>query len=64
MLTSSQKDTAQAIVNVFETSAVLGKYGQVTLIPCDSGHLTFGRSQTTLGSGNLLPSSTKPTPRR
>ncbi|RXL40958.1 chitosanase, partial [Citrobacter sp. AAK_AS5] len=23
------------------------------LIPGDTGHLTFGRSQTTLGSGNL-----------
>jgi chitosanase len=48
-----QKRTAEAIVNIFETSAVRGKYGEVTLIPGDTGHLTFGRSQTTLGSRNL-----------
>ena len=48
-----QKRTAQAIVNIFETGAVLGMYGQVTVIPGDTGHLTFGRSQTTLATGNL-----------
>jgi hypothetical protein len=32
---------------------VLGDYSRVTLIAGDTGHLTFGRSQTTLGSGNL-----------
>lgn len=53
MITSTQKKTAQAIVNIFETGTVLGDYGNVTLIPGDTGHLTFGRSQTTLGSGNL-----------
>lgn len=53
MLTHTQKKTAESIVNIFETSEVLGNYGQVTLIPGDTGHLTFGRSQTTLGSGNL-----------
>ena len=53
MLTITQKRAAQAIVNIFETGSVLGKYGQVTLIPGDTGHLTFGRAQTTLGSGNL-----------
>lgn len=53
MLTATQKKTAQAIVNIFETSSVLGDYGSVTVIPGDTGHLTFGRSQTTLGSGNL-----------
>ena len=52
-LTASQARSAQAIVNIFETGEVLGVYGQVTLIPGDTGHLTFGRSQTTLGSGNL-----------
>lgn len=31
-----------------------GDYGKVTVIEGDTGHLTFGRSQTTLGSGNLL----------
>lgn len=53
MLTSTQKDTAQAIVNLFETGTVLGDYGQVTVLDGDTGHLTFGRSQTTLGSGGL-----------
>lgn len=53
MLTLTQKQAAQSIVNVFETGEVLGDYGNVTLIAGDTGHLTFGRSQTTLGSGNL-----------
>lgn len=53
MLTASQKRTAQSIVNIFETGSVLGDYGNVTVISGDTGHLTFGRSQTTLGSGNL-----------
>ena len=52
-LTSTQVRTIQAIVNIFETSQVLGDYGQVTVIAGDTGHLTYGRSQTTLGSGNL-----------
>ncbi len=52
-LTATQVATAQAIVNLFETGEVLGDYGSVTLIEGDTGHLTFGRSQTTLGSGNL-----------
>lgn len=54
MLTESQKQTAQAIVNIFETSAVRGRYAQVTLIEGDTGQLTYGRSQTTLTSGNLF----------
>ena len=54
MLTATQKQTAQSIVNIFETGVVLGDYGNVTVIPGDTGHLTFGRSQTTLSSGNLL----------
>src|SRR5690606_10418052 len=31
----------------------LGDYGRVTLLAGDSGHLTYGMAQTTLGSGNL-----------
>lgn len=57
MLTPSQKAAAQAIVNVFETGSVRGDYGSVTLLPGDTGHLTFGRSQTTLatrGGAGLL----------
>lgn len=54
MVTATQKRTAEAIVNIFETSEVRGNYGSVTVIAGDTGHLTFGRSQTTLGSGNLF----------
>jgi chitosanase len=54
MLTPTQIKTAQSIINIFETGAVRGDYGNVTVIPGDTGHLTFGRSQTTLGSGNLF----------
>src|SRR3546814_12550479 len=53
MLSDLQKQAAQAIVNIFETGKTLGDYGRVTLLPGDPGHLTYGRSQTTLGSGNL-----------
>lgn len=52
-LTATQCRTAEAVVNLFETGHVLGDYGQVTVLAGDTGHLTFGRSQTTLGSGNL-----------
>lgn len=52
-MTPTQIRTAQAILNIFETGSVLGDYGMVTVIRGDTGHLTFGRSQTTLGSGNL-----------
>ncbi|TDI58684.1 MAG: hypothetical protein E2O94_04165 [Alphaproteobacteria bacterium] len=54
MITELQKKSAQAIVNVFETSLPQGDYSKVTLLRNDSGHLTFGRSQTTLASGNLF----------
>lgn len=53
VLTALQTRTIHAIVNIFETSTVLGDYSEVTLIPGDSGQLTFGRSQTTLTSGGL-----------
>lgn len=52
-ITELQKKTIQAIVNIFETGRVLGEYGQVTFLKGDSGGLTYGRSQTTLMSGNL-----------
>ena len=48
MLTAAQKQTAEAILNIFETSEVRGDYGNVTLIQGDTGRLTYGRSQTTL----------------
>lgn len=31
----------------------MGDYGAVTVLPGDTGHLSYGRSQVTLGSGNL-----------
>ncbi len=49
-----QKKSAQAVVNIFETGAALGEYGKVTVLPGDTGHLTYGRAQTTLASGNLF----------
>lgn len=54
MLNETKKRTAQAIVNIFETGSARGEYGQVTLFAGDSGHLTYGRAQTTLASGNLF----------
>jgi len=53
MLTDLQKKTAAAIVNVFETGRVLGDYGALATLPGDTGHLSYGRSQVTLGSGSL-----------
>lgn len=52
-LPATQCQAAKAIVNVFETGEVRGHYGAVTVLPGDTGRLTYGRSQTTLGSGNL-----------
>jgi len=49
-----QELTVKAIVNIFETGRVAGDYGSVTLLKGDAGHLTYGRSQTTLASGNLF----------
>jgi len=54
MPTDLQKRTAEAIINIFETGALHGEYGNVTMLPGDAGHLTYGRSQTTLASGNLF----------
>lgn len=52
-LTPTQVQAAQAIINIFETGSVRGDYGSVTVLEGDTGHLTFGRSQTTLSTGNL-----------
>ena len=48
-----QKRTIQTIVNVFETGKPSGDYTCVTILPGDPGHLTYGRSQASLASGNL-----------
>lgn len=53
ILTALQKAAAQAIVNVFETGHPLGDYGAVAVLPGDAGHLSYGRSQASLGSGAL-----------
>jgi chitosanase len=53
VLTPLQIRGAQAIVVVFETGDPRGNYGAVTVIPGDTGHLTYGRLQAALGSGNL-----------
>jgi len=52
-LTDLQKRTIQAVVNVFETGKPSGDYTCVTILPGDPGHLTYGRSQASLASGNL-----------
>ena len=54
-LTPTQKATAQAIVNIFETGRVHGDYGQVTLLAGDTGHLTPLVKMHTLGS-TFVPS--------
>lgn len=53
MITDLQKRAIQAVVNVFETGTAAGSYSNITVAPGDPGHLTYGRSQTTLASGNL-----------
>jgi chitosanase len=52
-MTELHKKTAEAIVNIFETGRVRGRYGAVGVIKGDAGHLSYGRSQVSLGSGNL-----------
>ena len=54
MLTTLQEATIKSILNIFETSQVGGDYASITLIPGDTGGLTYGRSQTTLNSGGLF----------
>lgn len=53
MLTEIKKKAAQAIINIFETGSVLGKYDSVVSVSGDPGGLTYGAKQTTLNSGNL-----------
>jgi len=49
-----QQKTARAIVNVFETGRIRGDYSAIAVLKGDSGHLSYGRSQATLGSGSLF----------
>ena len=48
-----QQETSRAIVNIFETGRIRGNYAAITVIAGDSGHLSYGRSQSALGSGTL-----------
>ncbi len=52
-LTPLQKNTAQAIVNIFETGRPSGDYARVSVLAGDAGHLSYGRSQVSLASGML-----------
>ncbi|MBU0647538.1 chitosanase [Patescibacteria group bacterium] len=53
MFTELQKKTAQAIVQIFETSKIKGDYSAVTVMAGDSGHISYGKAQASLMSGNL-----------
>ena len=49
-----QKATIAAIVNVFETGRPRGDYSAIAVMKGDTGHLSYGRSQVSLGSGRLF----------
>lgn len=49
-----QQKTIRAIVNVFETGRIRGNYSAIAVLKGDQGHLSYGRSQATLGSGSLF----------
>jgi chitosanase len=48
-----QKKVCFAMVNIFESSSVLGRYGAIGGLKNDKGHLSYGRSQVSLSSGHL-----------
>jgi chitosanase len=52
-LQTLQLRTIAAIGNVFETSSVVGRYSAVTFSQNDAGHVSYGRAQVSLKSGNL-----------
>lgn len=52
-MTDLQKQTIKTIVNIFETGRIAGDYSAIGIIPGDAGHLSYGRSQSTLGRGTL-----------
>ena len=49
----NKKREIEQIINIFETGSAEGNYSNVTVMEGDSGGLTYGKSQTTLNSGNL-----------
>jgi chitosanase len=50
---ATQARTARAIVDLFDTGSVHGRYGAVAVLPGETGLLTYGRAQASLGSGHL-----------
>ena len=50
----SVKTRILEIENVLETGSKEPDYSQANYLPDDPGHLTYGRGQTTLASGNLF----------
>lgn len=52
-MTPAQKAAAQACINASETGSARGNYTAIAVLKGDAGHLTYGRSQTTLASGGL-----------
>jgi chitosanase len=48
-----QTKTTRAIVNIFETGRVRPRYSAIAVLKGDNGHLSYGKSQVSLGSGNL-----------
>lgn len=53
MLTSAQKETIQAIVNLFESGTSRGDYACIAAVEGDRGGLSYGRAQASLKSGAL-----------
>lgn len=49
-----QRRTCIAIVNIFESGSLTGNYGAVGGLKNDKGHLSYGKSQVSLMSGNLF----------
>jgi chitosanase len=54
VMNAIQTATTVAIVNIFETGRMRGDYGGIAVIEGDAGHLSYGRSQASLGSGPLF----------
>jgi chitosanase len=54
MMNDIQKATIASIVNVFETGRPRGDYSAIAVMRGDTGHLSYGRSQVSLGSGRLF----------
>ena len=48
-----QKQICNALVNIFEGGRPTGNYAAVGGLRNDKGHLSYGRSQVSLMSGNL-----------